>query len=101
VLNHWCLKGWTPHIRNIEYDAEALVSLSRLQGMGLVLQHVKVKEVPVGGTGSERMDARTAVANLLTQPARRTYSLSEFGARFLQFISAQVNPTEKPTQPAK
>jgi hypothetical protein len=97
VLNHEYLKGWTPHIHNIDYAAEVLVSLSRLQGMGLVLEHVKVREVPAGGTGSGRLDARMAASNLLTQPARRTFALSEFGRRFLQFISVQVSPTEGPT----
>jgi hypothetical protein len=81
VLDHPYLKGWTPHMHNINYAAEVLVGLSRLQGMGLVLEQVKVKEVP--------------------PQARRTFSLSEFGKRFLQFISVQTNPTEEPTLPTK
>jgi len=36
ILNDFRLKGWTPHIHQIDYSADVLVSLARLHGMGLV-----------------------------------------------------------------
>jgi hypothetical protein len=77
VLNNDYLKGWTPHVgtRVITYEAEVLSSLSRLAGMGLVLENSRVPTVP-------------------TTPAIRTYSLSPFGTRFLKFISSGSGNTD-------
>jgi hypothetical protein len=90
VLNDDRLKGWLPHIPHvtIEYDADVLSSLSRLAGMGLVIENLKVKTPSAGTTGSARMDAERILKELLTMPPKRTYSLSPFGTRFLEFIAS-------------
>ena len=77
VLNNDYLKGWTPHTRVITYEAEVLSSLSRLAGMGLVLENSRLPTVPA-------------------PPAIRTYSLSPFGTRFLKFISSGSGNTDTP-----
>jgi hypothetical protein len=94
VLNDGRLKGWLPDMHTIEYAAEVICSLSRLQGMGLVLERLMAKEVLGGRTGSERLDARAALSELLTQPPKKNFHLSEFGERFLRFISVAANPNE-------
>ncbi len=86
VLNDGRLKNWFPHTHTIEYDAEVLSSLSRLAGMGLVIEKLEIK--PLENTGSARMDAEKALREILTQPPKRTYFLSPFGNRFLEFISS-------------
>jgi hypothetical protein len=88
ILSDPKLTGWTPHIANIEYDAEVLSSLSRLAGLGLVTEHLKVKSPSAGTTGSERLDAANVMRELLTTPPKRTYSLSPQGTRFLNFIAS-------------
>jgi hypothetical protein len=86
VLNDPKLKAWTPLLHEIKYDPEILSSLARLEGMGLVLQHLKIK-TPRGTTGSAHIDAEVWLNERLTTPPIRTYSLSPFGTRFLEFIS--------------
>lgn len=60
--------------------------------------HHPVKGIPRGRTGSERLDAQMIVSELLTQPPKRTFHLSEFGEKFLRFIAAANGP--KTTQDA-
>jgi hypothetical protein len=90
TLNDENLKGWFPHTHDIDYAPDVLASLYRLQGMGLVLDKLRVKEVPAGRTGSERLDAQRAISELLTQPPKKTFYLSEFGANFLNFVSVSA-----------
>jgi hypothetical protein len=94
VLNDARLKGWLPHTRAITYTPEVICSLSRLQAMGLVLETLTPKQVPPGTTGSERMDARAAFADLIIKPPTKNFYLSEFGERFLRFISPAANPND-------
>jgi hypothetical protein len=70
----------------LNYASEVMVSLSRLHGMGLVLEKLKAKAT-VGGF-------QMAMENLLTQPPKKIYYLSPFGQRFLQFISSDASPEE-------
>lgn len=95
VLNDPGLKSWFPDVSVIHYPPEVMCSLSRLQGMGLVLERLMVKEVPEGRTGSARQDARAALSKLLTEPPKKDFHLSEFGERFLRFISDAANPSER------
>ena len=94
ILNDGRLKGWLSETHVIVYAPEVISSLSRLQGMGLVTEKFTTKEVAEGRTGSERLDARNALSALLTQPPRKNFHLSEFGERFLRFISNEANPSE-------
>jgi hypothetical protein len=87
ILGDPRLAGWTPHIANIEYDAEVLSSLSRLAGLGLVTENLKMKSPSMGTNGSDRFDAANVMRELLTTPPKRTYSLSPHGTRFLNFIA--------------
>lgn len=87
VWNDERLKGWFPHTHDIVYAPEVMSSLFRLQGMGLVLENLVAKEVPPGRTGSPSLDAKLAFSNLLTQPPKRKFSITDFGTRFLDFIS--------------
>jgi hypothetical protein len=97
VLNDERLKGWLPHTHFVDYDPEILSSLARLQGMGLVTETLKVKPSSGGRTGSERMDAEILVRELLTNPPKKSYSLSPFGGRFLRFIASGDAIDSKPT----
>lgn len=99
VLNHENLRGWRPHLPrvHISYSAEVLVSLFRLQGMGLVLAALAPREAQPGRTGNTRLDTMHTVSDLLTQPPRTTYYLSEFGDRFLRFIAAEGSSNTRPT----
>lgn len=99
VLNDPKLKGWTPHVHEIQYGPEILSSLSRLEGMGLVLQHFKVKALEAR-YGSPRLDVERWLNEVLTKPSIRTYSLSPFGARFLEFINDGTNDEPEPSPPA-
>jgi hypothetical protein len=87
TLNSDLLKGWTPHVHEIKYDPDTLSSLSRLEGMGLVIQHFKAKSPRASRTGSPRTNAELVMQDLLTSPPMRTYALSPFGERFLEFVA--------------
>lgn len=81
ILSDKRLTGWTPHLARIEYDSEVRSSLSRLTGMGLVLENLQ--DIPMFAGASP--------------PPKRTYSLSPSGDRFLKFIAGQAK--EEPAKP--
>ena len=68
------LKGWYPFIHTFEYGSGVMVSLSRLQGMGLVLEALRA---------IEQTD--------LNEPPQKSFHISEFGTKFLEFVSVQEN----------
>jgi hypothetical protein len=83
VLRNKLLKGWTPHIADaVNYPADVMVSLARLQGMGLVLDRLSAESATVGA-----LDLQMLMQNLVTQPPKKIFYLSVFGERFLKFIS--------------
>lgn len=88
VLNHPNLKGWLPHITVIDYSADVLSSLSRLEGLGLVHDRLEMKRPLAGNAGGSSSDAVRALGELLTNPPNRTYYLSAFGSKFLEFIGS-------------
>ena len=45
------------------------------------------------------MDAEILVRELLTNPPKKSYSLSPFGGRFLRFIASGDAIDSKPTKP--
>lgn len=79
VLNHESLEGWTPHTHIIDYGIEVLGSLSRLEALGLVAQHIRIKLADI------ESGAQTTLGQI--KPIR-TFSLTPFGDRFLKFITA-------------
>lgn len=84
ILNDFRLKGWTPHIHQIDYSADVLVSLARLHGMGLVIGNLKQKAL--NRIGNSRTENAQVVSDMITQPPKMQYSLSTFGERFLRFV---------------
>jgi hypothetical protein len=84
VLDDFRLKGWTPHIHQIDYSADVLVSLSRLHGMGLVIGNLKQKTL--NRIGSSRTEDAQIISDMITQAPKIQYSLSTFGERFLRFV---------------
>jgi hypothetical protein len=96
ILNDPRLKGWLPHIKTIQYGQEVLSSLSRLAGMGLVNEKLEMKSSSGASAGSARVDAENALKELLTNPPKRTYYLSPFGEKFLEFICASDGRTQHP-----
>ncbi len=78
------LRGWLPIVHKIEYSPEVLSSLSRLNGMGLVIE--QFHRPPGGNAGSENLDTQIALREVLTAPVRRAFHLSPFGERFLDFV---------------
>jgi hypothetical protein len=80
ILSDSRLTGWTPHTKQIEYGVEVRSSLSRLAGMGLVLENLQ----------SRPLFADNAA------PPKRTYSISSSGDRFLKFIACRKN--EEPAE---
>jgi hypothetical protein len=84
ILNDFRLRGWTPYIQQIEYSSDVLVSLSRLQGMGLVIGNLKQKAV--NRVGNSRTENAQIISDMITQPPKMQYSLSTFGERFLRFV---------------
>jgi hypothetical protein len=81
ILKDKRLTGWTPHINPIEYDVEVLRSLSRLTGMGLVLENLQGGPMFMGAT----------------PPPKRAYAVSPFGDRFLKFIGDRTK--QEPAKP--
>lgn len=75
ILNDGRLRGWFPFAHAIEYAPGVMVSLSRLQGMGLVLEKLGEIETIMGWS----------------QPPKKSFHISEFGAKFLDFVSGQAN----------
>lgn len=69
-------KGWFPHTHTIEYEPEVLISLTRLVGMGLVLERYR-RSFPQSVSPDPAP---------LTELPKRCYFLSPFGDRFLTFI---------------
>jgi hypothetical protein len=98
VLNDPQLKGWFPHINTIKYDPEVLSSLSRLAGMGLVNEKLDTKTPSAVSTGSARLDAESALKELLSKCASVGWYLSPFGGKFLEFISSRSSDPGTPTQ---
>jgi hypothetical protein len=95
ILNDGRLYGWAPQIQPIDSEPEVMVSLSRLHGMGLVLDKLHAKGTQPVGSGP--MAGRIALENLLTQPPKKVFYRSEFGEKFLSFISAEAR-SEAPSQ---
>jgi hypothetical protein len=84
ILNDFRLKGWTPHIHQIDYSADVLVSLARLHGMGLV--NGNLKEKALDRIGNSRTENVQVISDMITQPPKMQYSVSTFGERFLRFV---------------
>jgi hypothetical protein len=80
------LKGWTPFVADMTYGGDVLSSLSRLEGLGLVMQTMKPSSGPFGRHGSATQELQTALQELLTKPPARVFHISGFGERFLKFI---------------
>lgn len=87
TLHHQDLKGWKPHTHDIVYTPEVQTSLFRLAGFGLVTETWRT-QAGVPGTGL------TEIALTL----KRSYHLSAYGARFLEFVAIQL---EEPIIKAK
>jgi len=85
TLNHDNLKGWLPTIHRMEYGPEVLSSLSRLAGMGLVTERFHIPSPRA--TGSQNLDAKLYLEEVLGKPPRRAFHISPFGERFLKFIA--------------
>lgn len=85
TLNHSNLKGWFPVTHRIEYGPEMLSSLSRLTGMGLVIEqfHLPAR----ANTGSESLDAKLLLRDAIATSPRRAFHISPVGERFLKFIA--------------
>jgi hypothetical protein len=83
ALNDYRIKGWTPHIYDIRYDTHVLSSLSRLEALGLVSQEIRINLSDIESG---------ALASLGQIKPIRTFSITTFGERLLEFIS-----TGKPT----
>jgi hypothetical protein len=88
ILNDDRLKGWSPHINAMSYGGEVLSRLYRLQGMGLVTESIHAGPARIGGMVRSREDAQRRLTQAVNQSPRKSYHLSEFGARFLTFIAA-------------
>ena len=72
------LKGWTPLAKNIKYQHEVLISLQRLQSLGLIVDN------PTSDVNSSNTD------RVLLQ---RRFGLSAYGIRFLKFIEQEQHQT--------
>ncbi len=94
TLDDFGLKGWTPHTREIHYSADVLVSLSRLQGMGLVIGNLKPKSV--NQVSNSPTEIAQIISDMISQPPPIQYSLSTLGERFLRFVQAEGS-AESPT----
>jgi hypothetical protein len=79
VLNDSRLKGWTPHTQDIRYDTHILSSLSRLEALGLVAQQIRINLSDIDS------GAQKSLGHI--KPTR-TFSITTFGERLLEFISA-------------
>lgn len=78
TLKNENLKGWLPLTKRIEYGPEILSSLSRLASLGLVTEkHLR----PDPNASDEQR-----LASLLQYGTWRTFQLSPFGERFIQFV---------------
>jgi hypothetical protein len=66
--------------------------LGRLVGMGLVVEELQTKRAGLLPRGADRQRMVRELEDLVTKPPERTYSLSSFGARFLEFIAAREAP---------
>jgi hypothetical protein len=77
-LNHENLKGWTPHTHIIEYEADILSSLSRLESLGFVTQHIKINLSSIQSGAQESLGQIRPI---------RTFSQTPLGERFLAFIA--------------
>jgi len=97
ILNDEKLKGWLPHLPhvNIDYAPEILVSIYRLQAMGLVI--AKLRQKGVFRTGDATQDIQNVMSNLSTQPPVMTFYLSGFGTNFLRFILPEDQVRQTPT----
>jgi hypothetical protein len=79
--------GW--RIDNQSSD-ERISGLSRLAGNGLVVDWLEVKTPSQQfGGGNSREAAAHQVAKILATPPLRRFHLSEFGKRFLKFITSE------------
>jgi hypothetical protein len=66
--------------------------LGRLVGMGLVDEELEVKRAGLVPRGADSQRMMQELKELVTKPPERAYSLSSFGARFLEFIAASESP---------
>jgi hypothetical protein len=66
---------------------ERLNRATRMIGLGLLEEHLSVKEKFNVARYSSQQDAANALSNFLRRPPVRSYRLSQFGGRFLQFIA--------------
>jgi hypothetical protein len=78
VLNDYRVKGWIPHTHDIRYDTYILSSLSRLEALGLVAQQIRINLSDI------ESGAQTSLGQI--KPIR-TFSITAFGERLLEFIS--------------
>ncbi len=79
VLNDYRVKGWTPYTHDIRYDTHVLSSLSRLEALALVAQQIRINVADIDS------DAQRSLGQI--KPTR-TFSITTFGERLLEFISA-------------
>jgi hypothetical protein len=70
---------------------ESLSRTTRLIGLGLVNENLSMKEFTGSVEYHSASEARRAISDYLKQPPKRSYRLSPFGWRFLQFISGAAS----------
>jgi len=73
---------------------EELSRASRLVGLGLVTENLKMKDFRTNETINSQHAAARAISKYMQEAPEHLYTISEFGWRFLQFISSgDENPT--------
>jgi hypothetical protein len=82
------LKGGYPYGHFSPYAA----GLGRLVGMGLVDEELQTKKAGLVPRGANSQRMMQGLKKLVTEPPERTYSLSPFGFRFLEFIATREAP---------
>jgi hypothetical protein len=76
ILNDFRLKGWTPHIHQIDYSANVLVSLARLHGMGLVIGNLKEKAL--NRIGNSRTENAQVISDMIVDGGLREQQFRRF-----------------------
>jgi hypothetical protein len=71
-----------------DFRGDELSRINRLVGIGVVIETLEVRDVKPSGDISTITGARREFAKFLQQPPMRSYTISEFGWRFLRFISS-------------
>jgi hypothetical protein len=72
-----------------DVKGEALSRTTRLIGLGLVTESLKMRDFTGGVEFRSSSEARKALSDYLRQSPKRSYSLSMFRWRFLQFVAAE------------